>query len=123
MSIQELDRIMNAAMINLYTLGKANKKICFYNFNRKDERHLACLHIADLEGQLFSYKFKIKTGILDYALIRWKTKYKWLKRDTKPSKEYALVDVEDFIAHIERANELPNAFAKLYTEYFKRYDR
>jgi len=121
--IKKLDMIMNIAVVNLYTLGKEKKKVCFYNFNRKDKRHLACLHIADLERQLFGFEFKIKVGLWDYVLTRWKIKCKWLKRNSKPTEEYAMVDIGDFVAHIENANHMFGSFSEIYSNYFRGLDR
>ena len=121
--MKKLDGIMSVAITNLFTLGKENKKICFYNFNRKDKRHLALLHIADYERQLFDYEFKIHTGVWNYILTRFKTKCKWLRRVSKSPEGYAKVDVELFIAHIENANNMPCSFSEIYTNYFKGLDR
>ena len=123
MEYKELDGLMNVAYINFYTLGKKNPNICLTNINPKDNRHLACIHIAKLVSDIYGYKFYLPKDITLYWNIRWKCKTKkWLKCITRKAKAQN-VDVEDFISHIENANGKPLGFTQLYYEYFKVFDR
>ena len=107
------DGLINVALTNSYSLGKDNKRILLYNINIKDERHLAYIHIVSI------------VSLFDYWKLRRKCKSKkWLKRiKVDPSVSYTLLDVEDFISHIEKANDMKDVFAEIYREYYKEYDR
>ena len=121
--LKELDKMTNVAVINFFTLGKEKKKICLCNVDVKDQRHLACLHIAKIASNMYDYEFFLSGDIFNYFDIRWKCRTKnWLKR-AKRKGDYKYVDMEDFVSHIEKANEQIGAFAQIYREYFEGYDR
>ena len=120
------DALINVALTNSYSLGKDNKRLFLYNIDVKDERHLAYIHICSLVKDLFGIEVYVSKGvnIFDYWKLRWKCKSKWLKRiKVNPLVSYTLLDVEDFISHIEKANDMKDVFAEIYKEYYKEYDR
>ena len=126
MDLKELDSLMNVAIINFYTLGKNGEPLLLVGINPKDKRHLACVHIAKLIKDIYQFQFYLPRYYMIYWRLSWKCKSnKWLKPITKKAIKvpFKLVDVEDFISHIENANEKPGAFAELYDEYYKEYDR
>lgn len=124
MGNKELDALTNVAFINFFTVGKETKKILLTNFDIKDSRHLACLHIAKLVKDIYEYEFYLDSDIFTYWKLNRKCKTKnWLKRPNKKLTKYCTVDVEDFISHIENANNIPLGFVKVYYEYFKGSDR
>ena len=50
--------------------------------------------------------------------------YSFRLLNRSPGKEKMIsTDMEDFISHIENANEMPGAFREVYKEYFKVFDR
>ena len=124
MDVKDYDKLMNVAIINFFTLGKNDTPLFLTNLDMKDKRHLACIHIAKLVNDIYSYNFYFSGKRISYWKLNWKCKVKkWLKYQPKTVIMYKMVDVEDFISHIEKANNLPGAFAGIYDEYFKRYDR
>ena len=124
MDIKDYDKLMNVAVINFFTLGKNDTPLFLTNLDMKDKRHLACIHIAKMVKDIYSYNFYFSGKRINYWKLNWKCKVKeWLKYQPKSVIMYKVVDVEDFISHIEKANNLPNGFAEIYDEYFKRYDR
>lgn len=123
MDNKELDKLVHVAVINFFTLGKETRKICLCNVNVKDSRHLAGFHIAELIKNLYGYEISLSGNILNYWDIKWKCKAKkWLKRAKKKDKS-SPVDMEDFISHIEKANDKPFGFSQVYEEYFRPFDR
>lgn len=123
MDIKELDNLMNVAFINFYTLGKDNIPICLYNVNVKDSRHLACIHIAKIIKDMYGFEFYLSNNIFNYWYLKWKCKIKKWLGYAKRKNNYKMVDMEDFVSHIEKANNQYGGFAKLYLEYFKVFDR
>lgn len=120
------DALINVALTNSYSLGKDNKRLLLYNIDVKDERHLAYIHIVSMVRDLFGIEVFVSKGvnIFDYWKLRRKCKTKWLKRiKVSPSVSYTLLDVEDFISHIEKANDMKDVFAEIYKEYYKEYDK
>ena len=123
MDNKELDNLVNVAFINFFTLGKETHKICLCNVNVKDSRHLACLHIGKLVKDMYGYELYLSGDIFNYLDLRWKCKTKkWLKRAKKKG-NYKLVDMEEFVSHIEKANNQICGFSQVYQEYFKVFDR
>ena len=107
------DALINVALTNSYSLGKDNKRLLLYNIDVEDERHLAYIHIVSMVRDLFGIEVFVSKGvnIFDYWKLRKKCKAKWLKRiKIKPSVSYTLLDVEDFISHIEKANDMKDVF-------------
>ena len=124
MDTKELDKIVNVAVINYFSLGKNNPKLCLYNINVRDERHLAGIHIAKLIKDIYGYEFFLPRDLFAYWDISWKCRSrKWLKPVKGKLTNCVYVDMEDFISHIEKANEMPGAFREVYKEYFKTFDR
>lgn len=123
MERKELDNLVNVAFINFFTLGKETKKICLCNVDVKDSRHLACLHIAKLVRDMYDYEFCLSSDIFSYWDIRWKCHTKnWLRRARRKDKSRC-VDIEDFVSHIEKANNQLYGFSQVYQEYFRIYDK
>lgn len=123
METKERDNLVNVAFINFYTLGKTNPHLLLGNINVNDKRHLACIHIAKLVRDMYGYEFYAPNSIINYWKLSWKCRSKkWLKR-VKSTPSFKLVNVEDFIFHIEKANNQINGFAEIYDEYFKEFDR
>ena len=123
MDLKKLDCLVNVAFINFYTVGKDTQKVLLTNINIKDKRHLACIHIAKLINDIYGYEFYVPNNLIKYWKLNRKCKSKkWLKRikSISAAKE---IDVEDFIFHIEEANEEINGFEEVYDEYFRVYDR
>ena len=127
MEQNEYDALVNVAIINSYSLGKDNNCLLLYNINVKDKRHLAYIHIAGSVKDVFGIDVFVSKGvsIFDYWKICWKCKAKkWLKRiKVNPKTSYTLLDVEDFVSHIEKANNKPGVFAEIYREYYEEFDR
>lgn len=123
MDNKELDKLTNIAFINFFTLGKETQKICLCNVNVKDSRHLACLHISKIVKDMYGYEIYLSGDLFNYLDIRWKCKAKkWLRR-AKRKTNAKMVDMEDFVSHIEKANKQIGGFSQVYYEYFRGFDR
>ena len=123
MDYKEFDSLVNVALINFYTLSKDGSQILLDGIDTKDKRHLACVHIASLAKDVFGIKFYLPSGRLNYWKISHKCKSKkWLERinrkNIKSINSLKSVNVEDFISHIEKANNKENIFSEIYDEYF-----
>jgi len=123
MTTKELDNLTNIAFINFFTLGKETKKICLCNVNVKDSRHLACLHISKIVKDIYGYEVYLSGDLFNYLDISWRCKSKkWLKR-ARRNIDAKMIDMEDFVSHIEKANKQIGGFSQVYHEYFKGFDR
>lgn len=125
MDNQKLDVLVNVAFINLFSLGKSNQLLILSNINPKDKRHLACVHIAKLVKDIYGYDFYLpKNKFLTYWKISFKCKSgKWLKPIRKKNigeSSIKVIDMEDFISYMEKANKYVDGFADVYDEYYKR---
>ena len=117
--MEKNDQMVNALMINMLTLSKTEKEICLYNFNRKDSRHWAAIHVASLLRDITGLKLSVNTSLFNYFWIKWKfKKIKKIKR-TKS----ANVNIEKEVAHIERSYEAEGQFSNIYRDYYHFTDR
>ena len=108
------DKFINIALTNLFTLGKNNQTLTFYNYQKNNGGHLAILHIASIARDVFNFQVRIKTSFFTYIRLKYKY-FSWLKR-TKING----IDIEQFIQFIENANNEKGIFEKIYKEYYKR---
>ena len=115
MSIQKkYDQFINIALTNLFTLGKNNQTLNFYNYQKNNDGHLAILHIASIARDVFNFQVQIKSSFFTY--IKLKNKYfPWLRRT-----QINGIDIEQFIQFIENASDEKGIFGKIYQEYYKR---
>ena len=116
-TLDKLDRHINIAINNLYTLSKKDKIIRLTNFSFKNKSHLAIMQIAQNIYQLFGLKLEINTSFWKYHFYNLKYHFKKNWRRTSDSDG---IDVEDFITHIENANNTAGLFALIYTTYYER---
>ncbi len=113
------DQMVNALMINMYSLGKEEGEVCLYNFNRYDPRHLAAIHIASMLKDIMGIKISVKTSLFNYLWMKWKfKKIHNIGRGKKGN-----VDIEKELHHIEKTYEATNRFADIYKEYYFYTDR
>lgn len=113
------DKVINVALINLYTLSKEKQKIVLKNFNYKNESHRAIFEIAKIARDVFGFDIEFKGSIWHYLLTKIALKTKIISR----TKEKNGIDVSNFIHHIEEANEDPTLFKEIYDFYYKKYYR
>ena len=125
MDYKEFDNLVNVALINFFSLGKDGSQILLDGIDIKDKRHLACVHIASLAKDVFGIKFYLPSGRLNYWKVSRKCKSKKgleriNRKNIKSINSLKPVNVEDFISHIEKANNKENIFSEIYDEYFER---
>lgn len=114
------DAIINISVVNLYTLSKEkNNTIILENYDRNNISHNCLLRIAYVMSTI-GYKTEIimppfKYWIYKNLLCRRKFKGDWLTRST----EERGIDMDNFIKHIEEANEDPGVFIRVYDAFFK----
>lgn len=113
-SQKKYDEFISIALINLFTLGKNNQILNFYNYQKDNDGHLAILHIASIARDVFNFQVKIRTSFFTYIKLKYKH-FSWLRR--AKSNE---IDIEQFVNFIENANNEKGIFAKIYQEYYKK---
>ena len=113
------DQMVNALMINMYSLAKEDGEIRLYNFNRYDPRHLAAVHVASTLRDVMGLNIAIKTSWIGYFWVKWK--FKKIRNIKKARKEN--IDIEKEIHHIEKTFEATNRFVDIYKEYYSYMDR
>lgn len=113
------DKMLYTLAINLFTLGKDEKELNIFNFNKKDSRHWALIHAASSVRDITGFSVKLNVSFFTYLWAKWKFKnIKGIKRTKK-----ANVDAEDVVAHVEKAYEVDRGFSKIYKEYYRNSDR
>lgn len=112
------DTIIQVALTNFYTLSKNNNegKIVLNNFYKKDKSHLCLLRIAEY-STLFGSQVFIKTNKLNGFII--KKKMHGANFRTTKDNDY-LIDCNEFIFHIENANQSFGIFEEIWENYFSK---
>ena len=113
-SQKKYDKFVNIALTNLFTIGKDNQILNFYNHQKNNDGHLAILHIAGIARDVFNFQVKIRTSFFTYIKLKYKY-FSWLRRAKNNE-----IDIEQFIQFIENANNEKGIFKKIYQAYYKR---
>lgn len=114
-----MESAVYTATINLFTLGKQEKELNIYAFNRRDPGCAALLHIASIVRDLVGYKIRVNCSLIDFLWIKWK--FKTIK-GLKLTKEQN-VNAKVFIDDIEQAYKQPGIFKEIYKEFYQESDR
>lgn len=114
--LQTFDNMLNAVVINLYTISKEDGIIKLANFNLKNKKHYILLNSAIFMSQSMERQIHIGVSFWQYIKIRLKWPNFYIKR-VKNLKDF---DCTDFMEHIEQANNYPNAFLEIYDLYYDR---
>ncbi len=72
MNYKEMDNVVQATLVNLYTLSKDIKEIRIYNFDNKSKDHLYLLSIANIASTIFNFPVKIKMNRIKLQFLKWK---------------------------------------------------
>lgn len=117
---QNLDKIINAAFVNLYTISKRDNTIYFSEVDLKNDKHWALLNIIISYCNIIEpCTICLKMPLIDFIKLRFKFKYKNFKRCTKDNIK---MSCDDFINHLEEANKdlVKDPFLKITQYYFPR---
>ena len=114
--LKMFDGMINALIINLYTISKTDDVIRLRNFNWKDEKHKVLLNVAIFMCQAMNKKIELQISFWQYLVIWWK----WRKYPIKRMQDLDGYDSSDLLEHIEFANRYPDAFKEIYHQYYDR---
>lgn len=115
------DSIINVACVNFYTLSKKTNTIILENYKEKNLSHRCILEIARTVSSFSDREVEIIMSPLKFFLLKIfghekAFRGKWIKR----SKQKHGIDIDDFIQHIEQANNEEGIFERIYLAYYKR---
>ena len=121
---QEYDGLINLTLTNLYTIGKKDKIIYLYDFNRKNKEHLYILQVAMLARDIFGFELRLGCSWINMFIINMKIRkhFKKIKR-IRYSDEYKGVKVQD-ILELMRPDAIARlgnyfTFSDIYTQYYE----
>ena len=116
---KKMDGLAFGLSANFYSRAKDDGEIYLFNFNRKDSRHWAAIHIASIIRDTMGLNVYINCSLIDYLWIKWKFKaIKKIKRTKK-----ANIDIEQEISHLENLNNAKGIFSDIYRYYYHFTDR
>ena len=108
------DEIVQVAITNLFTLSKVDGTLRLYGFDPKDKAHLAVLAICPALRLINNTEIEIRCGLRGRAAVRAKGfKWKWALKNKD-----GVMDINDFIAHIEIAYKMPGIMEEIYNAYY-----
>ena len=116
-----LDKIINAAFINLFTLSKKDNIIRFSKVRLKDEKHWALLNIIMLYCDLGEPNLVyLDMPLFSYWKLRRKTKRKNFK--LVQGENNGGMTCDEFISNLEEANKqlIEEPFLKIAKYYYPR---
>lgn len=113
------DSIINIAYVNFYTLSKETNTIVLENYQEKNLSHRCILEIVKTASSFLNKDVEIIMPPLKFFLLKIfghekAFRGKWIKR----SKQKHGIDVNDFIQHIEQANNEEGIFERIYLTYY-----
>lgn len=113
------DAVVNITIVNFFTLAKKGHGIIIIKGYKNTPEHKCILKIAEMSKMIgidvkillpwYKYLFYIKFG-----------KNSWCKRVKSENLCGYVVDLDEFIAHMESANNYPNLYYEIYNAYYKR---
>lgn len=112
------DNMISTALINMFSIGKKEKKLSIYNFNINDKGHLTLIRTALMARELFNYEIELEISFFDFLKLKRKIKFKKAIKRKKIQNEGNLNCVY-FIGDIEKAYDQFNEFRKIYEEYYE----
>ena len=116
---KKMDGLVYALTSNFYTLAKEDNEMYLLNFNRKDSRHWAAIHVASIVRDVLGLKLYVNCSLIDYLWIKWKFKsIKKIKRTKK-----ANIDIEQELSNLEKANDAKGIFSDIYRYNYHYTDR
>ena len=105
------DIIQYVACVNAYTLSKEDHKVILREFNIHNMGHRQLLDILYSLRVFTDWTVYVECGLFDYLhLRRRKHQLKWVRR----SRAENWPTTQEFIDHIEEANNCPGAFEEIY---------
>lgn len=125
MNYKEMDNVVQATIVNLYTLSKDIKEIRISNFGDKNKNHLYLLSVANIASTLFNFPVKIKMNRIKLQFLKWKypNLYKNVQKCDEAFSFSAQTLLEDmqrmFIPHL--GNEWD--YSDIYEAYYERKKR
>lgn len=116
-----LDKIINVAFVNLFTISKKDNIIRFSEVKFNDEKHWALLNLIALYSDLGEpISVYLDMPLFSYWKLRRKIKHKNFKRVTGHSNGGMTCD--EFISNLEEANKqlIEEPFLKIAKYYYPR---
>ena len=122
MNYKEMDNVVQATLVNLYTLSKDIEEIRIYDFDNKNKNHLYLLSVANMASTLFNFPVKIKMNKIKLQFLKWKhpNLYKNIQKCDEAFSFSAKTLLEDmqkmFIPHFNSEW----AYSDIYEAYYER---
>ncbi len=117
-TLKYYDAIINVAYINLFTLSKETGIITIENYDENNLSHRCVLAIA---RSAWGQEVEIITSPINFLLLKiFGHDRRFRGKGIKRSKRKHGIDINDFIQHIEQANNDKDVFEKIYLTYFRK---
>lgn len=114
-----LDKMIQVAITNFYTLNKKYGKIALVGFNYEFPAHKALMRIAQMTSLHLEVPLYVEVGFFGRRRLRRKSNIDF-KRLKTINEDYPTCN--EFIYNIETAFECAGAFEEIYNSYYKKED-
>lgn len=104
----------------IYNARESKKDICFTNINSIDNEDKWLLSLAGAQSLLDGTKFYTNINFVDYLVLKYKYKFKFLKYTFKPEK-YFIIDGHRFEDEFTKSYNISCiTLSQIYDEYYRR---
>lgn len=114
---QKYDRMVQATLINIYTMSKDDNKVILVNFDPKTDTDKCVVEIAKISQSLWNFDIEVDLPLFKFLMFKIKNKDARVKRYKKYSEKK--VDVQELKMFVSKAYvETTMIYKKIYDTYY-----
>lgn len=114
---QKYDRMVQATLINIYTMSKDNDKVILVNFDPKIDTDKCVIEIAKISQSLWNFDIEVDLPLFKFLMFKIKNKDARIKRYKKYSEKK--VDVQELKMFVSKAYvETTMVYKEIYDTYY-----
>lgn len=114
---QKYDRMVQATLINIYTMSKDDNKVILVNFDPKTDTDKCVVEIAKISQSLWNFDIEVDLPLFKFLMFKIKNKDARFKRYKKYSEKK--VDVQELKMFVSKAYvETTMVYKEIYDAYY-----
>lgn len=115
---QELDRIVQSTLINIYSIANREGKIVLLNFDPKVNTDKCIIEIARIAVNVWRFEIEVDLPLFKYLMFKLKNKDMKIKRYKKFAENK--IDVQELKNFVAKSYvKTTMIFDEIYSEYYK----
>lgn len=115
---QELDRIVQSTLINIYSIANREGKIVLLNFDPKVNTDKCIIEIARIAVHVWRFEVEVDLPLFKYLMFKFKNRDIIVKRYKKFAENK--IDVQELKSFVAKSYvKTTMIFDEIYNEYYK----